>query len=824
MGKMLDYLKLDVHPKANPEAIVQVGPVRFTVLTSKLIRLEYNPTETFEDRATQVFWHRKLPVPEFHQSVDGNKIIIKTDHLVLNYEIQKSGFYHRFLQIKLKEQDYIWKYGQQNNTNLLGTVRTLDRVNGATPLNDGLLSRTGWSMIDDSDSLVFSEEGWLEERCAHPEAKDLYFFGYGKAFTECLVDFQRLSGQVPILPRFALGNWWSRYWEYHQDELVDLMHNFRKREIPLSVCIVDMDWHIVDTGNPSSGWTGYTWNPDLFPEPQRFLNELNEMGLKTALNLHPASGVYPHETQYEAFAEQLGIDPGTEQPIPFDIADPKFTKAYFEILHHPLEEMGVDFWWMDWQQGTKTTVEGLDPLFWLNHLHFYDRARDGITRPFIFSRWGGLGSHRYPIGFSGDTFLSWDTLNFQPYFTATAANVGYGWWSHDIGGHMGGIEEPELYLRWLQYGVFSPILRLHATKNPYHERRPWGFDAETEIHASNALRLRHAMVPYLYTAAWINHKKGILPIRPMYHLFPEDSNAYRCPNEYTFGSELIAVPFTRPTNENTRLSRQVLWLPEGDWFDFFTGKFYEGDGWYTVYGGLERIPVFAKAGAIIPLGPSDGGSGVDLPATLTVHIFPRANNTYQLYEDDGETQAYLQGALTLTKFNQSWENNKAIFTVEPVEGDISLLSEKRIFNLIFHALQMPVSVSVKVNGAESKTDWHYDETNHQLILNDITLPVQARLTVKICGADDLINTGDHRRKQIEHMLKSFRLDTHVKQSFADKLDLFMSNPAMLINFADRMEDSHLLALIETWLGKQNEKIADNPEEAFQRVIDNMYHP
>ena len=138
---------------------------------------------------------------------------------------------------------------------------------------------------------------------------------------------------------------------------------------------------------------------------------LHEQGLRTALNLHPAKGIYPHEAQYEEMAEWMGIDPSTQQPIPFDIADPHFMEGYFKILHHSYESPspsgrgargeGVDFWWMDWQQGKKSQVEGLDPLWMLNHLHFHDLGRDGRKRPFVFSRWGGLGNHRYPIGFSG---------------------------------------------------------------------------------------------------------------------------------------------------------------------------------------------------------------------------------------------------------------------------------------------------------------------------------------------------------------------------------------------------------------------------------------
>ena len=820
---MENYTNHSLNPKTHPDAIIRQGPVRFSILTSKLIRMEYDPFGKFEDRPSQVVWNREFPVPDFKNTVNDERISLETDDLILRYEVTDFGFHPDFLQITLKENNSTWMYGQENNTNLKGTLRTLDRIDGAGPLNPGLISRSGWSVIDDSDSLIITDSGWINPRKPSPGSKDLYFFGYGTDYTHCVIDFQKLSGRVPILPRFALGNWWSRYWAYHQDQLLELMRDFKERDIPLSVCIIDMDWHIVETGNESSGWTGYTWNRDLFPDPEEFLDSLHSMGLKTALNLHPAQGIHPHEEGYKEMAKRLGIDPNSQKPIPFDIADRDFVKAYFEVLHHPLEEMGVDFWWMDWQQGTQTALEGLDPLFWLNHLHFYDRARDGKTRSFIFSRWGGLGSQRYPIGFSGDTVVTWDSLQFQPYFTATAANVGYGWWSHDIGGHMGGVEEPELYLRWVQYGVFSPILRLHSTNNPYHERRPWGYDAETERLSAQALRLRHAFIPYLYTAAWKNYQEGILPIRPLYHLYPNENEAYQCPNQYTFGSELIAVPFTTPRNHDTRLSREIVWLPEGDWFDFFTDQYYAGGGWYAIYGDLQRIPVFAKSGAIVPVGPSHVEGSVNLPETLTINIFPGADNTYTLYEDDGESLAYQEGEFALTRFNLAWQEDACNFTIEPVLGEKRLLSPNRIFKIIFHAFTAPEDIRAKINDQEIDVLHHYNKESHQLILKDIVLTPEDSLSIQVKSSKNLCCKADQRKETILNMLKSFKMNSYIKQALDLRVDHLLEDPRLLLNFADRMADSHLLALVETFMGKMDEKFLENQKEAFERILNKLYH-
>jgi alpha-glucosidase (family GH31 glycosyl hydrolase) len=676
------------HPDANPEAVVTAQNVRFTVLTDRLIRMEYSPENKFEDRPSQAFWHRKQPVPEFKTSI-GALIEIETQFLHLKYKPGRVGFTSSSLSITMKQTGTTWVYGTSQKENLKGTARTLDGVAATTRLENGLLSRSGWVVVDDSKSLVFDESGWLEPRPTQTlrvfktlrvSSKDLYFFGYGSDIAACLRDFTHISGPIPMIPRYILGNWWSRYWAYTQEDLKSLMEEFRAKEIPLSVCIVDMDWHITKTGNSSDGWTGYTWNRKLFPDPNGFVQWLHDQGLHTALNLHPARGIHPHEQQYEALAKWMGIDPASQQPVPFDIADPHFMEGYFEILHHPYEKDGVDFWWMDWQQGRKSNIPGLDPLWMLNHLHYYDLGRDGRKRSFVFSRWGGLGNHRYPIGFSGDTYVRWKVLNYQPYFTATAANVGYGWWSHDIGGHMMKDGTPELYLRWVQFGVFSPIFRLHSTSRAELDRRPWGKPERIHHAARDAMQLRHALIPYIYSMAWRAHQTGISLVTPMYYGNWEEPAAFEAKGQYYFGTELIAAPVTDPADPKTGLAVKRVWLPTGDWYNFFTRQRYTGGQWHEISAALEDIPVFAKAGAIVPLAPRAGWGGIDNPTELDIHVFAGADNTFELYEDDGETTEYENGKYAITRF--SLQTDK--FIIHPAAGDLSVLPASRTYRIHVH--------------------------------------------------------------------------------------------------------------------------------------------
>ncbi|MEI2610828.1 MAG: TIM-barrel domain-containing protein [Candidatus Promineifilaceae bacterium] len=769
------HFRLPMAPVAAAAAVVVQGPLRLTVLTARLLRLEYSPTGTFEDHASQVFWHRLQPVPLFHITLDDTHLTLTTEALRLHTTLPATL---ENLTITLLDSGHVWHYGATDQGNLMGTARTLDGISGDTVLEPGLLSRSGWTVIDDSASLVFNEHGWLEPR-TNPTNLDLYFFGYGQEYLACLQDFQRLCGRVPLIPRYILGNWWSRYWAYTQTELTNLLREFRAHDIPLSICIIDMDWHLTNISPENNGWTGYTWNRTLFPDPPGFINWLHENKLRTALNLHPALGVWPHEEAYPAFARLMNLDPSTPQPIPFALADPQFAQGYFELLHHPQEANGVDFWWIDWQQGTTTALAGLDPLWWLNHLHFYDLGRDGKKRPFIFSRWGGPGNHRYPIGFSGDTHVDWPSLAFQPAFTATAANVGYSWWSHDIGGHQEGVEEPELYARWVQFGLFSPILRLHSAKTAFLERRPWLYDAETYHAVKKAMQLRHAFIPYLYTMAWRNEMDGKALVRPLYHDYPHEEAAYDCPQQYLFGSELLVSPYTDPMDMDVRLSRQAVWLPQGDWYHFFNGTYYKGGRTLVTYGSLADIPVFAKAGAIVPLGPEVSWGGTEIPTELHVHIFAGADGHFDLFEDDGETVAYQEGDYCLTPLEVLWWEKEMVVIVNAAAGQTRHLPPQRDYTFYLVGLKNPDILTVQVDGIDRPFAYGYDETRECLTVMVLGLPVTASCRVVAWHADGLLARRNRLQETLSYYLRTFRLETNVKSTIAWQWANIQTNPTLL---------------------------------------------
>ena len=692
---------------------------RISFLTPRLIRLEYQEDGLFEDRPTTFARNRSFPEVPFtvHRNAAGP--VLETESLRVTWDEKPFSKEGLSISVKGKARKRFgrWHYGDALRT-LGGTARTLDEADGAIPVGPGLVSRSGFSVIDDSRSVILTEEGDFLPR--EPKETDLYFFGYGHDYQDCLRDYFLLTGAVPMLPRFALGNWWSRYHEYSEESYLRLMDRFEQAGIPLSAAVIDMDWHI--TKNPySSGWTGYTWNKTLFPDPERFLRDLHRRGLHTTLNLHPADGVGPHEEAYEAFCRAVGQDPKAEKAVPFDPTDEKFMKAYFELLHHPMEEQGVDFWWIDWQQGQTCSMEGLDPLWVLNEKHFRDIRRNG-KRGLILSRYAGPGSHRCPVGFSGDTITTWESLDFQPRFTAMASNIGYPWWSHDIGGHMHGYRSDELTVRWLQLGVFSPILRLHSTKSEFMSKEPWAYSRDTERIMTDWLRLRHRLIPYLYTAAERTHRLGEPLVRPMYWEWPERNEAYRVPNQFLFGESLMVCPITAPEDPALALGHTEAWLPEGLWFDFFSGQRCRGGRKMTLWRNRETIPVLARAGAIIPL--SEDPRADRNPDTLTLRVFAGRNGTYTLYEDDGISP---DSPSVRTRISLDWEGRTLTISAE---GDRSLLPSRRTWHIeCIGCTESPVWV----NGKPAETA--YDTERNSLCFTAVTEAGDGPLTIRFPEAE-----------------------------------------------------------------------------------------
>ena len=301
-----------INPQASPEAVVTSGRARFTVLTPQMIRIQWSTRQNFEDRATFAVVNRNLPVPSFTTREEDGYLYIQTEALTLRYKVGSTisplmkSPNNLSITMPLKGHDVVWYPGKEDALNLKGTRRTLDGGSGDNyrpDMEDGIISRAGWAVIDESPrtkrgdgSTTFAFDGqvdgidWLAEP-ADKNAYDWYFMGYGHDYKNAIGDYIKIAGRQPMPPLYALGYWYSKYQRYSQQDFLNLANEIRRNNIPIDVMIMDMDWHL-------DGWTGWTWNKQLIPNPEGLLNWMHNQGLKVSLNLHPADGVASYEDHY----------------------------------------------------------------------------------------------------------------------------------------------------------------------------------------------------------------------------------------------------------------------------------------------------------------------------------------------------------------------------------------------------------------------------------------------------------------------------------------------------------------------------------------------
>ena len=742
-------------PKASPKAVVQDGCARFTVLRPEMIRIEYSPKGVFEDNATFTVVNRQLPVPKYSKTDDGKYVTITTDALSLRYRkgsnplAEPASPANLSITMSVNGNPVVWYPGLKDPQNLKGTYRTLDGNNGddyRSRLEDGLISRSGWAVINDSPSferadgsrslaLVPDSGGidWAAPR-ADADALDLYFLGYGHNYKKALYDFTLIAGKIPLPPDYVLGYWYSKYDNYSADDFRNIVKSMRDNDINADVLILDMDWHWngeQEVSGGRGGWTGWCWNTNLIPDPEGLLADIHKGGLRAALNLHPADGVAAHEDQYKAVAEAMGLDAGSAETIPWMLEDRKFAKAFFDHVIRPLEKQGVDFWWLDWQQHlTNPRLAGLGETMWCNHVFFNDMKKNRPDRrPVIFHRWGGLGSHRYQIGFSGDTYINFPTLAFEPYFTATASNVGYGYWGHDLGGHMINYYEPndpELLLRWMQFGVFTPIFRTHATKGGHIERRIWTYDNFPMI--NQTVKLRYALFPYLYTMARKAYDTGVGLCRPMYYEYPETAEAYEREGQYFFGDDILVAPVVEPSVDG--VSKKEIWFPEGKWWSVAHGKLIDGGTVRSLDYTLDQIPYFYRQGAVIVKNPPEVKHVTERPDALVLDIVAGADGACEFYEDAGDNADYATKYAT-TSISHKQRGRNAEYTIAPRKGAYEGMPLSRSYKMRIFNTPRPVRAKAGCRSLQAS----YDASSRCTIVDVPSSPCDKGVKVTVEYAD-----------------------------------------------------------------------------------------
>lgn len=748
---------------ANEKCIFKGSNYRITILSDVLIRFEYNSDGKFNDYPTIFALNRKFEkVPEFIVKEDKEFLNISNKYFIIEYKKGKPFESSKLtpeanLHVNLVDTDKTWFVNHPEVRNFKGTSSKINIDSTGIKLDKGLYSTDGFASVDDSRNPVFVSNGTIKKNPS--DGMDIYLFIYRKDFGKALRSYYELTGNPGLVPRYALGVWWNKNEEYSSNEIIDIVNKFEKYSMPLSVFVLGKSWHKCRNEQGKTINTGFDFNTSLYSNPQELIKKLHDSNIFFGINIDNSEGIKPTESKYAELAQELNIK--TNAVIPVNVYNDNLMKLYFLKIIKPLFDMGVDLLWID--QETKDNIA----QFAFNHYSFIFEEIAKNRRGLLLSKNLGIAGHRYPVFDSGETIVNWRTLKYLPYFNSTSSNIGLTWWSHNIGGYKNGTEDAELYTRYVQFGVYSPILRLSSDKGIYYKREPWKWDIKTQNIVQEYLRLRHRLIPYIYTEAYKYTKLGSPLIQPLYYKYPQlyDEPIYK--NEYFYGTELFVSPITEPKDNVMNRVVHRIFVPNGMWYDFKTGKKFPGNKRYVAFYEDEEYPVFAKSGSIIPLAILDEKNLNDTqaPKDLEIHIFPGRSNSYNLYEDDGISNLYKSGYYIITNIDYNYRENNYTLIIRPIEGKSGLIPEKRNYKIRFRNTKYAENVKVNIGRHEIVLfDKYEDDTDFIVEVKDV--PTIQQLTINCAGKDIEIDAVRLINEEINEIISDLQIETKLKEIIA----------------------------------------------------------
>jgi alpha-D-xyloside xylohydrolase len=547
-----------------------------------------------------------------------------------------------------------------------------------------------------------------------PNAKSLrYVVFYGEDADDVISGYRNLSGNVPMLPLWAYGFWQCRERYTSGEHLVKTVKEFRERNLPMDVIV--QDWQY---------WGKYGWGVPKFdetnyPNPEGFIKELH------GLNAHFSVSVW----------ENLNKDSEVAKPyrdknlyIPnspwIDIYNPETQQTHWDALNENLFSKGVDSWWMDATEPENDALAGKQtylgpgdfyrltyPMFVSKAVYNGQRETDPSKRVAILTRSAFAGQQRYgTINWSGDIGWDWDTYQRQIVAGLNYNLTGMPYWTTDIGGFFrpgpGQYTDEkyhEILTRWFQWGVFNPIFRIHGYQT---ETEPWKYGPTVEANMREMMNLRYRLLPYIYSEAWQVHKNGSTIMRALVMDFSHDARAVEQPLQYMFGPELLVAPVTKPG-----IQQWDVYLPKGaEWYNFWTGEKYKGGQTISAAAPLNKIPVYVKSGAILPMGKVIQHTAEAQKDTIEIRVYKGADGRFELYEDEGDNYNYETGKYIIIPF--IWDEKNKTLTIKDMLGGYEGCLKERTFTIVF------VTAKNGVGTAESYAERQITYTGKEIIINE----------------------------------------------------------------------------------------------------------
>ncbi len=664
MKGLMIVMTLAASPAQKTAADVDAQKLRIQSLGPYVVRIEQAGPKGFEERPTFTIVDR-TPWGERPEVVEADgKIVVRLDGYRM---VAPCAGSFTNVTIENDKGKIIHKVGARDLHNAY--LPSPSKLPDVWVLADApRIVPPAWGALPPQEDRQDAHSGW---DLSNP-APDLYvFFPRASGYEAFRSAFLRLTGPVPMLPLYAFGLWYSRYYPYSEASALCTMDRFRAAGIPLDVFVVDTDWRV-------GASHGYGINTDLFPDMRRFFERSHAKNVRVMLNDHPEP-VGPHALSPEEL---------------------EYRREGLESLL----DLGADVWWFDrnWHTHLQSPAEGLNKEVWGMRLyHDITQANRPGKRPLIMSNVDGINhgrmdapshpaAHRYPVWWTGDTVAKWDYLRWG---VENGVNAGVvmllPYVNEDLGGHH---EQPdaELYVRFMQFGAFSPIARIHCTTQVH--RYPWAYGADVERIVGDYFRLRQRLLPTLYTAAFLAHRDGQPILRRCDIEWPRHKEAAD-PTQYLFGDDLLVAPIIEK-GDDRRVANRMVWIPEGEWTDVWTGETHGGPATVEVSCPLDRMPIFARGGGIVLTIPDSLSTAESDWSRITADVFvPKADGVSRrlLYEDDGESVEYLAGKYGLTDLVMERNGLDLKFSISPSATHTGRRAKEREWVVRFH---LPAGVKV----------------------------------------------------------------------------------------------------------------------------------
>jgi alpha-D-xyloside xylohydrolase len=729
-----------VDAKQQPDGALitlKLGYLRLRVCTESIVRVVYSLDAAVPARPDFIVTKTNWPHVDFAlQMQDPKSVVLKTSRLTV--KVSRANSAMTFLDVAgkplaqedgrtltpvevngektLRSERFVSLWGTEEAFYGLGQHQagvwnyrgeavdiSQDNTNISVPF---LLSSNGYGLFFNNGSRSHFNNRFAHAFYYSSEVADAmdYYFIYGPEFDKLVAAYRDLTGQVPLFGRWAYGFWQCKNKYETQEQILGIAHKYREVHIPIDNIVQDWFWWIT-MGNP-------VFDPKRYPDPKGMLDDLHKNNFHLMISVwpffrpnadgHPESPdpVY-QDMDKRGFFIAKTISPSFH-PVGqglYDAFNSEARKYYWDLIEKALFKIGVDAWWLDTTEaeteGRETNIVATSktalgngaryvneyPLLTTTGVHEGQRASSNQKRVFILSRSAFAGSQRNSVAtWSGDVNPNWETFQRQIPAGLNYSVSGLPYWTTDIGGFVGASpSDPayrELFVRWFQFGTFCPIFRVHGTRFDPNENELWSYGPEAQKILTRFDRLRYRLLPYIYSVAWRVTNEGYTMMRPLVMDFRTDVRAQNVGDQFLFGPALLVNPVTEPS-----ATTRHLYLPSTKWYDFWTGTVSEGGRTVDAPTSIDRIPLYVRAGSIIPLGPDVEYSGEEPADPIELRVYRGANGRFTLYEDENDNYNYEKGAQATIPIQ--WDEAQKSLTIGDRSGQFPGMLVTRTFRVVF---------------------------------------------------------------------------------------------------------------------------------------------